>query len=386
MNSLNPSIANPLLLGSANLQLAQLALQQLNSVATTTVLNPAFASLIQGFVKINMSMFNARGAFGQNPGPPNQFGQSQGPPNPFGQSQPPPNPFGQSQAPPNPFGQSQGPPNQFGLNQGPPNPYKSQPPPTQFGITPGPYMGATGGRGAAGRGMGIPGASQSTFGGMNMGIMSQTGNNVGLGQWSSYQSPSPGGYRPGYGNTPAPSTQSGGQSSAVQLFQDTMKATNILANFGLSNEDLEELSRYPDEKLTPENMPYILREIRMRKMNKQQPSSSYDQPYKLQDKDYRREVQSSVVDYGHGQQHQDRPMESRSTWSDDYKRPSQSYPMESSQDDINQGVKRTVLMVKKGLPKPKLMNDYYGVPALRFPHVCSLCNVECRQMRVSVVT
>ncbi|XP_051888820.1 zinc finger protein 638 [Pristis pectinata] len=400
VNSLNLGITNPLLLGSANLQLAQikaqLALQQLNSVASTTVSNTALASLNQALVKINMSMFNARGAFGQNQGPPNQFGQSQGPPNQFGQSQGPPNQFGQSQGPPNQFGQSQGPPNQFGQNQGPPNQFQNQGPPNQFAMsTPGSYMGGGGGGGAGrGMGMGTQGASQGNYGGMNMGMMNQSGNNVGLGQWSSYQSPSSGGYRPGYGSTATSSSQSGDQRSAVQLFHDTMKASNILANFGLSNEDLEELSRYPDEKLTPENMPYILREIRMRKMNKQQSSSSYDQPYKLQDKDYRREVQSSVVDYGHGQQYdyRDRPMENQSmhysretlregTWNEDFKRPPQNYPMEPSRDESTHGIKRTVLVVKKGLPKPKLMNDYYGVPALRFPHVCSLCNVECRQMR-----
>ncbi|XP_069779498.1 zinc finger protein 638-like isoform X2 [Narcine bancroftii] len=438
VNSLNLGITSPLLLGSANLQLAQikaqLALQQLNSVASSTVSNTALASLNQALVKINMSMFNARGAFGQSRGPPNQYGQSQGPPNQYGQSQGPvnqyglsqgpanqygqsqgppsqygqsqgpPSQYGQSQCPPSQFGQSQGPPSQFGQSQGPPshfgktqvppNQFQNQGPPNQFAMnTPGPYMG--GGVGGTGRGMGMgaQGTSQGNFG-MGMGMMNQPGSNVGLGQWSSYQSPSSGGYRPGYGNTATPSSQSGEQRSAVQLFHDTMKATNILANFGLSNEDLEELSRYPDEKLTPENMPYILREIRMRKMNKQQASSSYDQAHKLQDKDYRREVQSSVVDYGHGQQYdyRDRPMENQSmhysretlregTWKEDFKRPPQNYPLESSRDESTHTIKRTVQVVKKGLPKPKLMNDYYGVPALRFPHVCSLCNIECRQMR-----
>ncbi|XP_060689889.1 zinc finger protein 638 isoform X2 [Hemiscyllium ocellatum] len=337
--------------------------------------------------------------FGQSHGPPNQFGQSHGPPNQFGQSQGPPNQFGQNQGPLNQFGQNQGPPNQFGQNQGPPNQFgQNQGPSSQFGMNnPGPYMGGGGGGGGGGgrgMGMGPQGASQGNFGGMNMGMMNQPGNNVGLGQWSSYQSSSSGGFRSGYGSTGTPASQSGDQRSAVQRFHDTMKASNILANFGLSNEDLEELSRYPDEKLTPENMPYILREIRMRKMNKQQSSSSYDQPYKLQDKDYRREVQSSVVDYGHGQQYdyRDRTMESQSmhysrealregNWNEDYKCPPQNYPMEPSRDDSTHGIKRTVLVVKKGLPKPKLMNDYYGVPALRFPHVCSLCNIECRQMR-----
>lgn len=49
-------------------------------------------------------------------------------------------------------------------------------------------------------------------------------------------------------------------------------ASSILANFGLSNEDLEELSHYPDNQLTPGNMPFILRDIRMRKTARQGPS------------------------------------------------------------------------------------------------------------------
>lgn len=230
---------------------------------------------------------------------------------------------------------------------------------------------------------------------MNMGMMNQPGNNIGLGQWS-YQNPPPGGFRPGYGNTGTPAPPSPDPRSAVQRFHDTMKASNILANFGLSNEDLEELSRYPDEKLTPENMPYILREIRVRKMNKQH-TSSYDQPYKLQDEDYRREVQSSVVEYGHGQQYdyRDRPMEGpnmhyghdtarEGAWNDDYKRSTPNYPSEPPRDNSAHTMKWTNIVVKKGLPTPRLMNDYYGVPARLLPHVCSLCNIECRQMRVSV--
>ncbi|NXB58151.1 ZN638 protein, partial [Struthidea cinerea] len=53
------------------------------------------------------------------------------------------------------------------------------------------------------------------------------------------------------------------QSSNPQNRYTPESASSILASFGLSNEDLEELSRYPDDQLTPENMPRILREIRI---------------------------------------------------------------------------------------------------------------------------
>lgn len=45
-------------------------------------------------------------------------------------------------------------------------------------------------------------------------------------------------------------------------------ASSILASFGLSNEDLELLSHYPDDQLTPDNLPFILRDIRIRKSNR----------------------------------------------------------------------------------------------------------------------
>ncbi|XP_055768547.1 mucin-4-like isoform X2 [Salvelinus fontinalis] len=45
-------------------------------------------------------------------------------------------------------------------------------------------------------------------------------------------------------------------------------ASSILAGFGLSNEDLELLSHYPDDQLTPDNLPFILRDIRIRKANR----------------------------------------------------------------------------------------------------------------------
>uniref|UniRef100_A0A8C3V0H1 Zinc finger protein 638 n=1 Tax=Catharus ustulatus TaxID=91951 RepID=A0A8C3V0H1_CATUS len=56
------------------------------------------------------------------------------------------------------------------------------------------------------------------------------------------------------------------QNSNPQNRYTPESASSILASFGLSNEDLEELSRYPDDQLTPENMPRILREIRIRKL------------------------------------------------------------------------------------------------------------------------
>ncbi|XP_027628770.1 zinc finger protein 638 [Tupaia chinensis] len=87
------------------------------------------------------------------------------------------------------------------------------------------------------------------------------------------------------------------QSPKVQSRYTKESASSILASFGLSNEDLEELSRYPDEQLTPENMPLILRDIRMRKMGRRLPN--------LHSQNRNKEtlgsegVSSNVIDYGH---------------------------------------------------------------------------------------
>ncbi|XP_070849509.1 microtubule-associated protein futsch-like [Chaetodon trifascialis] len=42
-------------------------------------------------------------------------------------------------------------------------------------------------------------------------------------------------------------------------------AANILQQFGLEKEDLEELISYPEDQITPANLPFILRQIRLRK-------------------------------------------------------------------------------------------------------------------------
>ncbi|CAN9510699.1 unnamed protein product [Ophioblennius macclurei] len=51
-------------------------------------------------------------------------------------------------------------------------------------------------------------------------------------------------------------------------------AGSILASFGLSNEDLEVLSHYPDDQLTPDTLPFILRDIQINKSSNQNPVAS----------------------------------------------------------------------------------------------------------------
>ncbi|KAJ1213191.1 hypothetical protein NDU88_000830, partial [Pleurodeles waltl] len=109
------------------------------------------------------------------------------------------------------------------------------------------------------------------------------------------------------GMNPMPSSQVIEERRTLQSRYNTESATSILASFGLSNEDLEELSRYPDDQLTPENMPVILREIRLRKMNRQGPSVS------AQSRGVGESVQSKVFDYGHSSKlgFNDEPVQTR---------------------------------------------------------------------------
>ncbi|XP_064916220.1 zinc finger protein 638 isoform X4 [Columba livia] len=90
------------------------------------------------------------------------------------------------------------------------------------------------------------------------------------------------------------------QSSNAQNRYTPESASSILASFGLSNEDLEELSRYPDDQLTPENMPLILREIRIRKMGHSAAGArSQSRGEETVGGTSGAAVKSKVIDYGH---------------------------------------------------------------------------------------
>lgn len=106
------------------------------------------------------------------------------------------------------------------------------------------------------------------------------------------------------------SSNAGCMSPKVQSRYTKESASSILASFGLSNEDLEEPSRYPDEQLTPENMPLILRDIRM------EMGRRHSRPSRSRNKETlgNEAVSSNVIDYGHVQIWLHR----RSTWSTIY--------------------------------------------------------------------
>ncbi|XP_063325592.1 uncharacterized protein LOC134624525 [Pelmatolapia mariae] len=97
-------------------------------------------------------------------------------------------------------------------------------------------------------------------------------------------------------------------------------AVNILMHFGLEKEDLEHLISYPEDQITPDNLPFILRQIRMEKAKRSAtagPSKSYYDPHSTTSMSGRERLSTSrgegmrqdelspivqpskVIDYGH---------------------------------------------------------------------------------------
>uniref|UniRef100_A0A3B4Y3M2 Matrin-type domain-containing protein n=3 Tax=Seriola lalandi dorsalis TaxID=1841481 RepID=A0A3B4Y3M2_SERLL len=68
-----------------------------------------------------------------------------------------------------------------------------------------------------------------------------------------------------------PGSGSGGDGQGLYTPES---AGSILASFGLSNEDLEVLSHYPDDQLTPDTLPFILRDIQINKSGNQKTVAS----------------------------------------------------------------------------------------------------------------
>ncbi|XP_075608986.1 zinc finger protein 638 isoform X1 [Balearica regulorum gibbericeps] len=265
VNSLNLGIASPLLLGPPPLQLAQiktqLALQQLTSVATNSSA-PPYAWLNQAFLK--SAMFSPRGTLPQRPRGPNPSGTK------------PPGSFRGGGA--------------AGLQRKP---------------APG-----------TPQGMSQRFSGQETFqwtGSQRINVRvtlhrtdpRQVKEKTNLYQeqkrephtnrW--YSTPCSAGTT---GQKPSASARVSEQNSNAQNRYTPESASSILASFGLSNEDLEELSRYPDDQLTPENMPLILREIRIRKMGHSLSGvHTQSQGEETIGGTSGAAVKSKVIDYGH---------------------------------------------------------------------------------------
>ncbi|XP_036451938.1 zinc finger protein 638 [Colossoma macropomum] len=280
----------------------------------------------------------------------------------------------------------------------------------------------------------------------------------------------------GFGNSGGPRSLDSKPPPELQPTRYTSEsASSILASFGLSSEDLELLSHYPDDQLTPDNLPFILRDIRMRKAKRSVPDPDLRTSSDLLVSETR---QSKVIDYGHSSKF-GFPEEKSDSYSHDRltkepskyerevsgssfsdvditKRPLQNpavqvpvqapvmvpklqqppamNPRSASQSLEIQGAKTipgrlptatpipppvsrppqmppplavgplapmipldsgspklswppafpptsVTAPAAKRLPTPTMMNDYSAATPRIFPHTCSLCNIECIQIK-----
>ncbi|XP_039607834.1 zinc finger protein 638 isoform X3 [Polypterus senegalus] len=313
-NSLNIGFGNPLLLGPSSLQLAQiktqLALHQLNCVTSSSFSSPTLSLLNQALLKLTMSnpMFNPRARFpGQRPMVPNQFAMNQqmsmmmGPGHMASQGM-------VSSGPPGRMPQMMN--QQMGF-QGPPQ--RSLPPHPE--MQPRMEMQARGPQDDSR--MLAQGLQQ-----MNPRMMKgKVEDLAGVrdqhmvkvpedrdSEWISFKPPPEKLFASGMGDAPERNQARGGAAEnhpgAPAGRRPTVyineNATSILASFGLSNDDLEELSRYPDDQLTPDNLPFILRDIRLRKMKRQISDVDHSKSSSVGGDSLSSESrQSKIIDYGH---------------------------------------------------------------------------------------
>uniref|UniRef100_UPI00398F4769 matrin-3-like isoform X1 n=2 Tax=Pristiophorus japonicus TaxID=55135 RepID=UPI00398F4769 len=207
------------------------------------------------------------------------------------------------------------------------------------------------------------------------------------------------------------------QSHAVQKQIDADRASNILAAFGLSSRDLDELSHYPEDKLTPESLPEILMEIKRRRANEGTASKysrgdgslRHDRSYRISHDDWEEERRfrkrnygsrdsslDSVVEYSHG--HSSRESSSRYDrkdyererlrGNDDFSREEMhlsepSHNFNKFDSDYGRGARlpspraheRSLFERKRGSPSLNNINDYHGFLPAVFPYLCSLCDL-----------
>ncbi|XP_078267397.1 matrin-3-like isoform X2 [Rhinoraja longicauda] len=206
-------------------------------------------------------------------------------------------------------------------------------------------------------------------------------------------------------------------SLAAQKRIDADRASNILATFGLSSRDLDELSRYPEEKLTPESLPDILMQLK-RKRNDDGASLTYgrgdsspreDRSFRAsrneweEERRFRNNFESRepeadpVVNYDHGSSRESsfryydrKDYEPERLRGDDFRRDDMrlSDPIYKYDSDYgkmgpspSRGQERSLFERKRGSPSLSNINDYHGFLPAMFPHLCSLCDVTVHSVK-----
>ncbi|XP_010083207.1 PREDICTED: matrin-3 isoform X2 [Pterocles gutturalis] len=189
---------------------------------------------------------------------------------------------------------------------------------------------------------------------------------------------------------------------------DADQATNILASFGLSARDLDELSRYPEDKITPENLPQILLQLKRRRAEegygRDGRSSTREPPYRVPRDDWEEKRHfrrdsfddrgpslNPVVDYDHGSRSQESGYYDRMDYEDDrlrdgercrdesfYGETSHNYhKFDSEYDRMGRGPgpERSLFEKKRGAPPNSNIEDFHGFLPKGYPHLCSICDM-----------
>ncbi|KAM9311481.1 matrin-3-like [Gastrophryne carolinensis] len=178
-------------------------------------------------------------------------------------------------------------------------------------------------------------------------------------------------------------------------------SSRILASFGLSSSDLDELSRFPEDKITAENLPDIIQHLKRKRSEHIEMLSSRERlsrdslrpssdnwddlrPLRRSSFDDRPGL-SSVGDYGRSDSSRelsfrdrlpiDEPLRDRERHRDD--RFLSEQPFRKSESDFDR-LGYSSLQERsrsRGVPSGRNVDDFHGLPPKAFPHLCSLCDL-----------
>ncbi|KAF1380863.1 hypothetical protein PFLUV_G00168440 [Perca fluviatilis] len=162
-------------------------------------------------------------------------------------------------------------------------------------------------------------------------------------------------------------------------------ASNILQHFGLEKEDLEHLISYPEDQITPANLPFILRQIRIEKTKRASTAvQSKPCPNPQPTRSVRGMDSHSLSSITNAMQ---RPLFIPGGPQPDAIPPALPLPIPGlvnlthltpPPSNSQPPAKRAV---SKGLPTAAMMHDYAAATPRIFPHTCTLCNKECTRMK-----
>ncbi|XP_053321347.1 matrin-3 isoform X2 [Spea bombifrons] len=191
-------------------------------------------------------------------------------------------------------------------------------------------------------------------------------------------------------------------SLSSQFRGDSDQASKILASFGLSSRDLDELSRYPEEKITPENLPQILLQLK-RRPSEELPLSYREgrsrerglsedwedsRPYRRERFDDNASDLNPIVDYDHGNHSRETSFRERIDFENDRLKERERFREGNVFSEISyskyeydhlgysRSQERALYEKTRGLPSSSNIDDYHGLLPKGFPHVCTICDMQ----------